>query len=79
MRGSNGVSLPKIASVVSAPATRAAEKTFSVGEQALECECGRDLRAVDEGEAFFRFERTSGSRPARLERVGSRSFRSRDI
>ena len=53
MRGSNGPSLPRAASTVSAPTTSAASSTGSKLSSACKRERGRDLRAVDQRQAFL--------------------------
>ena len=65
MRASNGVSLPRHASTVSAPATNAAASARSRGEQAGERERRRHLRAVEQREPFLRRERRPAQGRAR--------------
>ena len=56
IRGSNGASEPRAASSDSAPVTRAERKRRLGFEEAGQGVGGRELRAVEKGEAFFRRE-----------------------
>ena len=75
MRGSNGPSLPRAASTVSAPTTSAASSTGSKREQRVQRQRGRDLGAVDQRQAFLgrEHQRRDAGAPAAPARPGTRS------
>ena len=75
MRGSNGPSLPRAASTVSAPVTSAASNTRLDREQRVQRQRGRDLRAVDQREALLGRERERRD-AGRRQRRGGRHARS---
>ena len=79
MRGSNGASEPFAASVDSAPVTSADCEQRSDLEQAGQRIGGRELRAVEQGQAFLGAERrAAAARPAqRLARPARRAVRRR--
>ena len=75
MRGSNGVSEPRAASVDSAPVTSAAWNTRSISNRPAKRQRGRELRAVEQRQPFLGAEhdrREAGARQRRRRRACAR-------